>query len=267
MNLGISKSSARESQISLLFAGMQVEQYQNSLQNQYLKNFTQSKFLGQGTYGVVIRAFDERRGEFVALKKIKLGKFKDEGFPVTTIRKISILQKLKHPKDLKPENILLNEMTIIKLAGFGLSRVFPFPMPQFTKEITTLWYRAPELLLGDDNYGTGVDIWAVGCIMAECLAQEPLFKVDSEMVMLSQIMEVIGTPSDDNYIGLSKLPNYKDDFTIHQHKDLTQVFPLLIDDHRALEVLQSMLQFNPARRPQAKELLNYSWFYDIRNNY
>lgn len=48
-------------------------------------------------------------------------------------------------------------------------------MPKFTKEIATLWYRAPELMLGDDNYGTGVDIWAVGCIMAECLNGRPLF--------------------------------------------------------------------------------------------
>ncbi|CAD8091399.1 unnamed protein product [Paramecium primaurelia] len=188
---------------------MQVELNQNSLQNQYLQNFTQSN--------VVIRTFDERRGEFVSIKKIKLGKLKNKGFPVTTIREISIL---------------------------------------------------PELLLGDDNYGTGVDIKeAVGCIMAECLAQEPLFKGDSEKCILYQIMDVLGTPFDDNYIGLSKLSNYKDDITIHQPKDLTQIVPLLINDHRALEVLQSMLQFNPARRPQAKELLNYSWFYDIRNNY
>lgn len=73
----------------------------------------------------------------------------------------------------------MNETLNVKLADFGLSRVFPFPMPKFTKEIATLWYRAPELMLGDDNYGTGVDIWAVGCIMAECLTGRPLLSGDS----------------------------------------------------------------------------------------
>lgn len=64
-------------------------------------------------------------------------------------------------------------------------------MPKFTKEIATLWYRSPELMLGDDNYGTGVDIWAVGCILAECLNGRPLFTGDSQIDMLFKMMEVI----------------------------------------------------------------------------
>lgn len=78
----------------------------------------------------------------------------------------------------------------IKLADFGLSRVFPFPLCKFTKEIATLWYRAPELMLGDDNYGTGIDIWGVGCIMAEMLNNQPLFMGDSQVDMLFKMMQV-----------------------------------------------------------------------------
>lgn len=99
-------------------------------------------------------------------------------------------------RDLKPQNILVAELDHIrnvhqvKLADFGLARVFAFPMSKFTREIATLWYRSPELMLGDEHYGTGVDIWAVGCIMAECLNRRPLFPGDSQIDMLFKIMEV-----------------------------------------------------------------------------
>jgi serine/threonine protein kinase len=65
------------------------------------------------------------------------------------------------------------------LADFGLSRSFSFPMPKFTKEIATLWYRAPEIMFGDDCYGTGLDIWSTGCIMVELFTGKPLFIGDS----------------------------------------------------------------------------------------
>ncbi|CAD8097012.1 unnamed protein product [Paramecium sonneborni] len=310
---------------------MLIELDENSLYNKFLQNFTKEEKLGEGTYGIVTRAYDKRRGKQVALKKLKLDNCDDEGVPSTTIREIAILQKLKHPniisllevkyfmeekkiflifdsmqcdlrkyldrnsqlslnkikpiiyqillglsychsrrvlhRDLKPQNILLNELMTIKLADFGLSRVFPFPMPKFTKEIATLWYRAPELMLGDDNYGTGVDIWAVGCIMAECLTGKPLLPGDSQVDMLFKMMELLGTPNDSTYIGLSKLPHFKITFPKFKGKDLTQVIPLLKNENKALEVLQSMLQFNPGKRPQAKELLKNQWFDDIRNNY
>jgi serine/threonine protein kinase len=66
-----------------------------------------------------------------------------------------------------------------KIADFGLARTFHFPMARYTREIATLWYRAPELLLGDDQYGTAVDIWAVGCIMGEMLTSKPIFVGES----------------------------------------------------------------------------------------
>jgi serine/threonine protein kinase len=67
-------------------------------------------------------------------------------------------------------------------------------MCKFTKEIATLWYRAPELMFGDDNYGTGVDIWAVGCIMAEILTNKPLLAGDCQIDMLFKIMQVVLVP-------------------------------------------------------------------------
>ncbi|CAD8180828.1 unnamed protein product [Paramecium pentaurelia] len=310
---------------------MQIEQEESTQYNKFMQNFSKEEKLGEGTYGIVTRAFDKKRGKVVAIKKLKLDNCDDEGVPSTTIREIAILQKLKHTniinlleikyfmqekkillifesmqcdlrkyldknqtlslntikliiyqillglsfchsrrvlhRDLKPQNILLNETMTLKLADFGLSRVFPFPMPKFTKEIATLWYRAPELMLGDDNYGTGVDIWAVGCIMAECLIGRPLLAGDSQVDMLFRMMELLGTPTDNSYVGLSKLPHFKVTFPKFQGKDFLDVIPVLQHDRQALEILQSMLQFNPGKRPQAKELLKHNWFDDIRNNY
>ena len=86
---------------------------------------------------------------------------------------------------------MINEKGQVKLADFGLARNFSFPIPKFTKEIATLWYRAPELMLGDDSYGTGLDIWSTGCIMAEMVTSKPLFPGDSQIDTLFKIMKVV----------------------------------------------------------------------------
>ena len=71
-------------------------------------------------------------------------------------------------RDMKPENMLEHNGTV-KLADFGLARAFGIPIKTLTHEIETLWYRAPEVLLGQKQYSLGVDIWAVGCIFARSL--------------------------------------------------------------------------------------------------
>lgn len=71
-------------------------------------------------------------------------------------------------RDLKPQNLLIDpEKQIIKLADFGLARAFGLPVKTYTHEVVTLWYRCPEILLGAKQYSTGVDLWSIGCIMAE----------------------------------------------------------------------------------------------------
>lgn len=72
-------------------------------------------------------------------------------------------------RDLKPQNILITEDHVLKIADFGLARIISSPLKTLTHEIETLWYRAPEILLGDKNYHFGVDIWAIGCIFAELI--------------------------------------------------------------------------------------------------
>ena len=84
-------------------------------------------------------------------------------------------------RDLKPQNLLIDRQGALKLADFGLARAFGIPLRQYTHEVVTLWYRAPEILLGSRNYSTPVDIWAIGCIFAEMVMKRPLFPGMLEM--------------------------------------------------------------------------------------
>jgi len=101
-------------------------------------------------------------------------------------------------RDLKPQNVLVDRARgVVKVADFGLARGFLPPHKPYTDRVVTLWYRAPELLLGARSYGPAVDVWSVGCIVAEMLSREPLFRAESEVGMLHQIFQALGTPADD----------------------------------------------------------------------
>ncbi|KAH0484424.1 MAG: hypothetical protein KVP17_002214 [Porospora cf. gigantea B] len=109
-------------------------------------------------------------------------------------------------RDLKPQNILLNRSgNMVKLADFGLARKMSRPEPR-TIEVVTLWYRAPEILLGDANYTSKADMWSVGCIVGEMISGFPLFPGDSEIDTLYKIFQMLGTPTD--CPALTRLPFY-----------------------------------------------------------
>lgn len=113
-------------------------------------------------------------------------------------------------RDLKPQNLLVDHQGHVKLGDFGLARNFNMPMRCYTHEVVTLWYRAPEILLGTKFYGTGVDIWSLGCIFAEMInrGQTP-FQGDSEIDQLFKIFRVLGTPDEECWPGVRQLPDYK----------------------------------------------------------
>lgn len=94
-------------------------------------------------------------------------------------------------RDLKPQNLLIDKKGTLKLADFGLSRAFGIPLGQYTHEVVTLWYRAPEILLGEQKYSTPVDIWSAGCIFAEMVTKTPLFPGDSEIDQIFRIFRFI----------------------------------------------------------------------------
>lgn len=167
-------------------------------------------------------------------------------------------------RDLKPANILLTYDNTLKLADFGLARAFQVPMHTYTHEVVTLWYRAPEILLGEKHYTPAVDIWSVGCIMAELVRGKVVFRGDSEIGQLFEIFQTLGTPADaeGSWPGVSRLPDYRDVFPKWPPKRLSQVLPQL--DADAIDLLSRMLKYNPAERISAKEALQHSWFNDLR---
>ncbi|CAI5530143.1 unnamed protein product [Closterium sp. Naga37s-1] len=151
-------------------------------------------------------------------------------------------------RDLKPQNLLIDRQTnSLKLADFGLARAFGIPVRTFTHEVVTLWYRAPEILLGSNHYGTPVDIWSVGCIFAEMINQRPLFPGDSEIDELFKIFRMLGTPNDDNWPGVSQLPDYKTSFPQWTSKDHQSIVPTL--EKSGIDLLSKMLCLDPILDP------------------
>lgn len=123
-------------------------------------------------------------------------------------------------RDLKPQNLLINREGLLKLADFGLARAFGIPVKNFTHEVVTLWYRAPDILLGSKNYTTSVDIWSVGCIFAEIVNRTPLFAGMNDRDQLNKIFQIRGTPTLDEWPGHTELPLYEQNMANLEHCQL-----------------------------------------------
>merc|ERR1711916_371268 len=124
------------------------------------------------------------------------------------------------------------EESVLKVADFGLSRAFQVMLRTYTHEVVTLWYRAPEILLGEKHYSPAVDLWSVGCIMAELCRGKVLFRGDTEIGQLYEIFQLLGTPADVNGLwpGVGKLQDYTNMFPKWEPKDLAAKLPMLDRD-------------------------------------
>lgn len=165
-------------------------------------------------------------------------------------------------RDLKPQNLLINKLHQLKLGDFGLARAFGIPVNTFSNEVVTLWYRAPDVLLGSRMYSTSIDIWSAGCIMAEMYTGRPLFPGTTNEDQLQKIFRLMGTPSEQTWPNISQLPEYKPPQVVFPPQHISQFLPSI--ESSGLDLLNRMLQYQPQMRISAKDALNHAYFNDIR---
>jgi len=166
-------------------------------------------------------------------------------------------------RDLKPQNILVDSNQNAKLADFGLARAFQMPLRPYTHEVITLWYRAPEILLGTLEYSPAVDIWSIGVIFIEMVTKTPAFAGDSEIDQLYRIFRTLGTPSESIWPGVTKLRDYKKTFPNWSPTSLQSIVPGV--ELEGIDLLSKMLKYDPSSRITAQEALQHPYFRDLVN--
>lgn len=280
--------------------------------------------IGSGTYGKVYRAVHVYTGDQVALKKVRMEGERD-GFPITAMREIKIVQKLRHEhivrlheimvekndcymvfeylshdltgllnhptfrltpghkknlahqlmsaieymhsksilhRDLKAANILISNKGLLKLADFGLARQYDKRRKvDYTNRVITIWYRSPELLLGETQYGPAVDIWSAACVFVEIFTRHSLFPGEGgEIAQLEKIHSIMGTPTKTEWPDMVELPWYE---LLRPASRVPSTFTQKYADKvspDAFALLQQMLSYDPKNRPTAEEILSHAYF-------
>ncbi|XP_053546529.1 cyclin-dependent kinase 11B isoform X6 [Bombina bombina] len=163
-------------------------------------------------------------------------------------------------RDLKTSNLLLSHSGILKVGDFGLAREYGSPLKPYTPIVVTLWYRAPELLLGAKEYSTAIDMWSVGCIFGELLTQKPLFPGKSEIDQINKVFKDLGTPSEKIWPGYNELPAVKKmTFTDYPYNNLRKRFGALLSD-QGFDLMNKFLTYCPAKRISAEDGLKHEYF-------
>ena len=168
-------------------------------------------------------------------------------------------KKIIH-RDLKPQNILISKELQVKLGDSDLALKISFEKKPLTQEVLSLWYRAPELLIGSNIYDEGIDIWSIGCIFGFMVLKNTLFEGESEIDQLNKIMQFLGTPN------FSQIPYYNNlnvsnnQFAYYPPVDFNEKFSNL--DEYGKDLLKRMLNYDPQLRISCKEALLHPYFKD-----
>lgn len=149
----------------------------------------------------------------------------------------------------------------LKLADFGLAREYAeyvdVTRRPMTAQVVTIWYRAPELLFGAKQYGYGIDIWAIGCIFAELMLRTPYLPGEGQLSQLTTIFRALGTPTEKEWPGMTQLPDFQQ-YKKFPRPILSDLFSSATPD--AINLLESMMVYNPTKRITATEALSHRHF-------
>ncbi|CCW69068.1 unnamed protein product, partial [Phytomonas sp. Hart1] len=166
-------------------------------------------------------------------------------------------------RDIKLNNILVSkDEKIVKVADLGLGRPFSMPLQTYTHDVMTLLYRAPEILLGEAHYLPAVDMWSMGCVLGELALGRPLFMGENEFTQLIRIFEIMGTPNEELWSGVSLLSNYNSQFPKWPPQSLASLIPVL--EPEGIDLLEAMLRYKPECRITAEVALQHPWFDEVR---
>ncbi|KAL9046084.1 MAG: hypothetical protein Q9214_000994 [Letrouitia sp. 1 TL-2023] len=245
-------------------------------------------------YGVVFRARERSSSQIVALKQVRTStEERQNGLPITALREISILRSLRHENivnvlevavgesamdeiymvmeyceqdmatildelDVKMQNILLTAKGVLKLADFGMARMYS--ARPLTAGVVTIWYRAPELLLGTKHYSPSVDLWSAGLVLAELLQSEPCLTGDSPIEQLSLIVKLLGSPTPNDMATLSTmgcpdLLRWRRESLASGRADNIERRYLASSSSETVTLLKGLLKWEPQARWTAAEAL------------
>ncbi|XP_054045500.1 cyclin-dependent kinase 5 isoform X2 [Rissa tridactyla] len=264
-----------------------------------MQKYEKLEKIGEGTYGTVFKAKNRETHEIVALKRVRLDD-DDEGVPSSALREICLLKELKHKNivrlhdvlhsdkkltlvfefcdqdlkkyfdscngDLDPEIVKSFMYQLLKGLAFCHSRNVLHrdlkPQNLLINRVVTLWYRPPDVLFGAKLYSTSIDMWSAGCIFAELAnAGRPLFPGNDVDDQLKRIFRLLGTPTEEQWPAMAKLPDYKPYPMYPATTSLVNVVPKLNATGR--DLLQNLLKCNPVQRISAEEALQHPYFTDF----
>jgi len=163
-------------------------------------------------------------------------------------------------RDIKGSNLLLDNNGFLKIADWGLARPWNDLKKHYTNKVITLWYRPPELLLGQTAYDQSIDIWSVGCILVELLDSKPCLPGRDEIDQLRRIFHLCGSPTAENWPGHETLKEW-DKFK--PEKPFTRTFRQRFKHlpEQAVDLVNQMLQLDPKRRMSAQKALDHDYFW------
>ncbi|QMW31515.1 hypothetical protein G4B84_006896 [Aspergillus flavus NRRL3357] len=280
--------------------------------------------IGAGTYGKVFKAIHVYTQRKVALKKIRMEGEKD-GFPVTAVREIKLLQHLRndnvvsllevmvernecfmvfeylshdltglinHPtftltaahkkdlakqmfeglsylhhrgvlhRDIKAANILISNRGQLKYADFGLARFFSKSRQlDYTNRVITIWYRPPELLLGETRYGPAVDVWSAACVYVEMFTKKAVFPGEGgEISQMEKLYNCLGTPTRAEWPDIVEMPWFElMRPTERKRRVFEEVYGQILTP-AALDLVSQIFRYDPTARPNAEEILAHPYF-------